>query len=201
MLTFSNLRIRAKLNLAFGIVLVFGGIGAFVVTTLSNRSMLAAGIESDVRYAETNFVNARMAMRVFNASLSESNFTLAQNCLDSVATAVESAKKSLQSMGLDELHERTVTLGKDFAEYSSHIHTYRKIREELQSRNEEIGKKLEEFVDEVGASGQYAAVSYITVKSVRNFQRYFRPNAGLLSTRGCCYRGASATCWSACMDL
>ena len=43
MLTFSNLRIRAKLNLAFGIVLVFGGIGAFVVTTLSNRSMLAAG--------------------------------------------------------------------------------------------------------------------------------------------------------------
>ena len=47
MLTFSNLRIRAKLNLAFGIVLVFGGIGAFVVTTLSNRSMLAAGIESD----------------------------------------------------------------------------------------------------------------------------------------------------------
>lgn len=173
MLTFSNLRIRAKLNLAFGIVLVFGGIGAFVVTTLSNRSMLAAGIESDVRYAETNFVNARMAMRVFNASLSESNFTLAQNCLDSVATAVESAKKSLQSMGLDELHERTVTLGKDFAEYSSHIHTYRKIREELQSRNEEIGKKLEEFVDEVGASGQYAAVSYITVKSVRNFQRYF----------------------------
>lgn len=173
MLTFSNLRIRAKLNLAFGIVLVFGGIGAFVVTTLSNRSMLAAGIESDVRYAETNFVNARMAMRVFNASLSESNFTLAQNCLDSVATAVESAKKSLQSMGLDELHERTVTLGKDFAEYSSHIHTYRKIREELQSHNEEIGKKLEEFVDEVGASGQYAAVSYITVKSVRNFQRYF----------------------------
>lgn len=173
MLTFSNLRIRAKLNLAFGIVLIFGGIGAFVVTTLSNRSMLAAGIESDVRYAETNFVNARMAMRVFNASLSESNFTLAQNCLDSVATAVESAKKSLQSMGLDELHERTVTLGKDFAEYSSHIHTYRKIREELQSRNEEIGKKLEEFVDEVGASGQYAAVSYITVKSVRNFQRYF----------------------------
>lgn len=173
MLTFSNLRIRAKLNLAFGIVLVFGGIGAFVVTTLSNRSMLAASIESDVRYAETNFVNARMAMRVFNASLSESNFTLAQNCLDSVATAVESAKKSLQSMGLDELHERTVTLGKDFAEYSSHIHTYRKIREELQSRNEEIGKKLEEFVDEVGASGQYAAVSYITVKSVRNFQRYF----------------------------
>lgn len=173
MLTFSNLRIRAKLNLAFGIVLVFGGIGAFVVTTLSNRSMLAAGIESDVRYAETNFVNARMAMRVFNASLSESNFMLAQNCLDSVATAVESAKKSLQSMGLDELHERTVTLGKDFAEYSSHIHTYRKIREELQSRNEEIGKKLEEFVDEVGASGQYAAVSYITVKSVRNFQRYF----------------------------
>ena len=173
MLTFSNLRIRAKLNLAFGIVLVFGGIGAFVVTTLSDRSMLAAGIESDVRYAETNFVNARMAMRVFNASLSESNFTLAQNCLDSVATSVESAKKSLQSMGLDELHERTVTLGKDFAEYSSHIHTYRKIREELQSRNEEIGKKLEEFVDEVGASGQYAAVSYITVKSVRNFQRYF----------------------------
>ncbi len=173
MLTFSNLRIRAKLNLAFGIVLVFGGIGAFVVTTLSNRSMLAASIESDVRYAETNFVNARMAMRVFNASLSESNFTLAQNCLDSVATAVESAKKSLQSMGLDELHERTVTLGKDFAEYSSHIHTYRKIREELQSHNEEIGKKLEEFVDEVGASGQYAAVSYITVKSVRNFQRYF----------------------------
>lgn len=173
MLTFSNLRIRAKLNLAFGIVLIFGGIGAFVVTTLSNRSMLAAGIESDVRYAETNFVNARMAMRVFNASLSESNFTLAQNCLDSVATSVESAKKSLQSMGLDELHERTVTLGKDFAEYSSHIHTYRKIREELQSRNEEIGKKLEEFVDEVGASGQYAAVSYITVKSVRNFQRYF----------------------------
>lgn len=173
MLTFSNLRIRAKLNLAFGIVLVFGGIGAFVVTTLSNRSMLAAGIESDVRYAETNFVNARMAMRIFNASLSESNFTLAQNCLDSVATAVESAKKSLQSMGLDELHERTVTLGKDFAEYSSHIHTYRKIREELQSHNEEIGKKLEEFVDEVGASGQYAAVSYITVKSVRNFQRYF----------------------------
>lgn len=173
MLTFSNLRIRAKLNLAFGIVLVFGGIGAFVVTTLSNRSMLAAGIESDVRYAETNFVNARMAMRVFNASLSESNFALAQNCLDSVATAVESAKKSLQSMGLDELHERTVTLGKDFAEYSSHIHTYRKIREELQSHNEEIGKKLEEFVDEVGASGQYAAVSYITVKSVRNFQRYF----------------------------
>ena len=173
MLTFSNLRIRAKLNLAFGIVLVFGGIGAFVVTTLSNRSMLAAGIESDVRYAETNFVNARMAMRVFNASLSESNFTLAQNCLDSVATAVESAKKSLQSMGLDELHERTVTLRKDFAEYSSHIHTYRKIREELQSHNEEIGKKLEEFVDEVGASGQYAAVSYITVKSVRNFQRYF----------------------------
>lgn len=173
MLTFSNLRIRAKLNLAFGIVLIFGGIGAFVVTTLSNRSMLAAGIESDVRYAETNFVNARMAMRVFNASLSESNFTLAQNCLDSVATAVESAKKSLQSMGLDELHERTVTLGKDFAEYSSHIHTYRKIREELQSHNEEIGKKLEEFVDEVGASGQYAAVSYITVKSVRNFQRYF----------------------------
>ncbi len=173
MLTFSNLRIRAKLNLAFGIVLVFGGIGAFVVTTLSNRSMLAAGIESDVRYAETNFVNARMAMRVFNASLSESNFMLAQNCLDSVATSVESAKKSLQSMGLDELHERTVTLGKDFAEYSSHIHTYRKIREELQSRNEEIGKKLEEFVDEVGASGQYAAVSYITVKSVRNFQRYF----------------------------
>ena len=173
MLTFSNLRIRTKLNLAFGIVLIFGGIGAFVVTTLSNRSMLAAGIESDVRYAETNFVNARMAMRVFNASLSESNFTLAQNCLDSVATAVESAKKSLQSMGLDELHERTVTLGKDFAEYSSHIHTYRKIREELQSRNEEIGKKLEEFVDEVGASGQYAAVSYITVKSVRNFQRYF----------------------------
>ena len=173
MLTFSNLRIRAKLNLAFGIVLVFGGIGAYVVTTLSNRSMLAAGIESDVRYAETNFVNARMAMRVFNASLSESNFTLAQNCLDSVATAVESAKKSLQSMGLDELHERTVTLGKDFAEYSSHIHTYRKIREELQSHNEEIGKKLEEFVDEVGASGQYAAVSYITVKSVRNFQRYF----------------------------
>ena len=173
MLTFSNLHIRAKLNLAFGIVLVFGGIGAFVVTTLSNRSMLAAGIESDVRYAETNFVNARMAMRVFNASLSESNFALAQNCLDSVATAVESAKKSLQSMGLDELHERTVTLGKDFAEYSSHIHTYRKIREELQSRNEEIGKKLEEFVDEVGASGQYAAVSYITVKSVRNFQRYF----------------------------
>ena len=173
MLTFSNLRIRAKLNLAFGIVLIFGGIGAFVVTTLSNRSMLAAGIESDVRYAETNFVNARMAMRVFNASLSESNFMLAQNCLDSVATAVESAKKSLQSMGLDELHERTVTLGKDFAEYSSHIHTYRKIREELQSHNEEIGKKLEEFVDEVGASGQYAAVSYITVKSVRNFQRYF----------------------------
>ena len=173
MLTFSNLRIRAKLNLAFGIVLVFGGIGAFVVTTLSNRSMLAAGIESDVRYAETNFVNARMAMRVFNASLSESNFALAQNCLDSVATAVESAKKSLQSMELDELHERTVTLGKDFAEYSSHIRTYRKIREELQSHNEEIGKKLEEFVDEVGASGQYAAVSYITVKSVRNFQRYF----------------------------
>jgi len=173
MLTFSNLRIRAKLNLAFGIVLVFGGIGAFVVTTLTNRSMQAAGIESDVRYSETNFVNARMAMHIFNASLSETNFTHAQNCLDSVRIAMTSAKKTLQNMGQDKLYERSVTLEKDFSEYSSHIHTYRKLREELQKHNEEIEKKLDELIEEVGTSGQYAAVSYITAKSARNFHRYF----------------------------
>lgn len=172
MLKFSHLRLRTKLNVAFGLVLVFGVIGAFVVTKLSSWSMQAAAVESDIRYAETNFLNARMAMRAFNVSLSEQSFALAKHCLDSVSTAVDAAKTILQKLGVEELYLRTAALEKDFDEYKNQMQDYRKLRQEVQARNEEITKMLEAFVDEVGASGQYAAVSYITVKSVRSFNRY-----------------------------
>lgn len=172
MFKYSNLRIRAKLYVAFAMVLVFGGIGAFTVTKLSGMSMAAASVESDVRYAETNFVNARMAANQYNTTLKEKLIERAFHCLDSATIGMEGAQKTLQNLGLDELHNRAEVLLNALTEYRDRLNEYKVLRQKLDTHNKAVSAKLNELSQEIGVLAPYSAIAHITVTSTLQFNRY-----------------------------
>lgn len=172
MFKYSNLRIRAKLYVAFAMVLVFGGIGAFTVTKLSGMSMAAASVESDVRYAETNFVNARMAANQYNTTLKEELTEIAFHCLDSATIGMEGAQKTLQNLGLDELHNRAEVLLNALTEYRDRLNEYKVLRQKLDTHNKAVSAKLNELSQEIGVLAPYSTIAHITVTSTLQFNRY-----------------------------
>ena len=65
-MNFMNLRIRTKLYLAFGIVLLSVLVGFSFVFFLNKKMNLAADVESEIRWAESNYTFTRFYLRMYN---------------------------------------------------------------------------------------------------------------------------------------
>ena len=173
MLSLSKVRIRGKLNLSFGTILLLVIIGGVLIYKFNGQGEVIAAIESDVRWAETNFIDARLNIRRYNTSMSEEFFNKTLYCLDSVSIALPNVKTSLEKLGITSLLDDTEDLEREIETYKQKVKEYGTLCRNMVKINKDSEEKIAEFVDHVGNSGYYNAVSFITTKSVKNLDKYF----------------------------
>ena len=173
MLSLSKVRIRGKLNLSFGTILLLVIIGGVLIYKFNGQGEVIASIESDVRWAETNFIDARLNIRRYNISMSEEFLNKTLYCLDSVSIALPHIKTSLQKLGITELFAGTEELEREIEVYKQKVNEYGALCHDLVKINKESEARIADFVDQVGNSEYYSAVSFITTNSVKNLNTYF----------------------------
>ena len=173
MLSLSKVRIRGKLNLSFGTILLLVIIGGVLIYKFNGQGEVIAAIESDVRWAETNFIDARLNIRRYNVSMSEEFLNKTLYCLDSVSIALPHIKTSLQKLGITELFAGTEELEREIEVYKQKVKEYGALCHDLVKINKESEARIADFVDQVGNSEYYSAVSFITTNSVKNLNTYF----------------------------
>lgn len=173
MLSLSKVRIRGKLNLSFGTILLLVIIGGVLIYKFNGQGEVIAAIESDVRWAETNFIDARLNIRRYNVSMSEEFLNKTLYCLDSVSIALPHIKTSLQKLGITELFAGTEELEREIEVYKQKVNEYGALCHDLVKINKESEARIADFVDQVGNSEYYSAVSFITTNSVKNLNTYF----------------------------
>lgn len=173
MFKLSNLRTRAKLYWGFGLLMCLVFLAGLYTNYLTGLATRYAGLESDARFVESNFISARLNMRAYTTSRDEKSFQAADSNLDSVLHYTSSAHEKAIELNLPQLVTLLDPLLNDVTSYKARIQEFRKLTLELQQRNEEVAHGLEDFVDRVGRSGYYSELSHITVRSVKNFDRFF----------------------------
>ncbi len=166
-----NLRIRTKLYIAFGLIIFCVALGAFFVYYFFNRSNLAADVESDSRWIESNFSLARLNIQTYNTSLEESDFVNSKCYIDSCILGLDRAGYHLSILGIIE-SKKVEGIKEDTKKYWESIVAYKKVRLALQEQKYNIEKRLDNYITHIGRSGYYAQAENLAL-SVRNFYRFF----------------------------
>ena len=130
-MSFMNLRIRTKLYLAFGIILLSVLVGFVFIFFLNRRMNVAADVESEIRWAESNFTFTRFYFRMYNSYFDEKYLFKARANFDSARLAVDTVYDWLEQNDFADLKGRTRELVQSVNRYAEVMDRYTVLRQQL----------------------------------------------------------------------
>lgn len=172
-MSFMNLRIRTKLYLAFGIVLLSVLVGFVFVFFLNRRMNVAADVESEIRWAESNFTFTRFYFRMYNSYFDEKYLFKARANFDSARLAVDTVYDWLEQNDFADLKGRTRELVQSVNRYAEVMDRYTVLRQQLCGKKGAVDDgRMQKYVDEISLSGLYPQLGHISSQAVMYLYRY-----------------------------
>ncbi len=172
-MSFMNLRIRTKLYLAFGIVLLSVLVGFVFIFFLNRRMNVAADVESEIRWAESNFTFTRFYFRMYNSYFDEKYLFKARANFDSARLAVDTVYDWLEQNDFADLKGRTRELVQSVNRYAEVMDRYTVLRQQLCGKKGALDDgRMQKYVDEISLSGLYPQLGHISSQAVMYLYRY-----------------------------
>ena len=172
-MNFMNLRIRTKLYLAFGIVLLSVLVGFTFVFFLNKKMNLAADVESEIRWAETNYTFTRFYLRMYNTYFDEKYLHKARECFDSSRLAVDTVYNWIEHSDFAGLEGRARELVQSIRHYEDAMNRYLVFHKQLCDKKASVdGGRMQKYVDEISLSGLYPQLGHISSQAVMYLYRY-----------------------------
>ena len=168
-----NLKIRTKLYLAFGIVIFLVLLGAMLIFVLNLSVYRATDIAYDIRWAESNFAQARLHMRIYHASLNKQYYTATVNGMDSVARAIRDVKTNLEILDEPLLSQKVQALEQELEVYNRILPRFRELREIIAEQYTKSTQTVEQLTNQIALSGFYKEAAFISQNSVDKYKLYF----------------------------
>ncbi len=172
-MNFMNLRIRTKLYLAFGIVLLSVLVGFSFVFFLNRKMNLAADVESEIRWAETNYTFTRFYLRMYNTYFDEKYLHKARECFDSSRLAVDTVYDWIEHSDFAGLEGRVRELVQSIRHYEDAMNRYLVLHKQLCDKKASLDDgRMQKYVDEISLSGLYPQLGHISSQAVMYLYRY-----------------------------
>ena len=172
-MNFMNLRIRTKLYLAFGIVLLSVLVGFSFVFFLNKKMNLAADVESEIRWAESNYTFTRFYLRMYNTYFDQKYLHKARECFDSSRLAVDTVYDWIEQSNFAGLEGRARELVQSIRHYEDAMNRYVALHQQLEDKKASVdGGRMQKFVDEISLSGLYPQLGHISSQAVMYLYRY-----------------------------
>lgn len=168
-----NLRIRTKLYLAFGIVLLSVLVGFSFVFFLNKKMNLAADVESEIRWAESNYTFTRFYLRMYNTYFDQKYLHKARECFDSSRLAVDTVYDWIEQSNFAGLEGRARELVQSIRHYEDAMNRYVALHQQLEDKKASVdGGRMQKYVDEISLSGLYPQLGHISSQAVMYLYRY-----------------------------
>lgn len=168
-----NLRIRTKLYLAFGIILLSVLVGSLFIYVFNSRMNTAADVEAEVRLAETKFAFNRLYFQSYTTSFKESDVQNMQKMLDSAIAAIDRVQERMQDIKLVELKERVNNLDRDLQAVNQALAKYDVFHRQLAEKKKNVDNgRMQRFIDEVANAGLHEQLKHISSLSAMAFYHY-----------------------------
>lgn len=172
-MNFMNLRIRTKLNLAFGIVLLSVLVGFSFVFFLNKKMNLAADVESEIRWAETNYTFTRFYLRMYNTYFDLKYLQKARKNFDSSRLAVDTVYDWIEHSNFAGLEGRVRELVQSIRHYEDAMNRYVALHQQLEDKKASLNDgRMQKYVDEISLSGLYPQLGHISSQAVMYLYRY-----------------------------
>lgn len=172
-MNFMNLRIRTKLYLAFGIVLLSVLVGFSFVFFLNKKMNLAADVESEIRWAESNYTFTRFYLRMYNTYFDQKYLLKARECFDSSRLAVDTVYDWIEQSNFAGLEGRARELVQSIRHYEDAMNRYVALHQQLEDKKASVdGGRMQKYVDEISLSGLYPQLGHISSQAVMYLYRY-----------------------------
>ena len=172
-MSFMNLRIRTKLYLAFGIVLLSVLVGFAFVFFLNKKMNLAADVESEIRWAESNYTFTRFYLRMYNTYFDQKYLHKARECFDSSRLAVDTVYDWIEQSNFAGLEGRARELVQSIRHYEDAMNRYVALHQQLEDKKASLdGGRMQKYVDEISLSGLYPQLGHISSQAVMYLYRY-----------------------------
>ena len=172
-MNFMNLRIRTKLYLAFGIVLLSVLVGFSFVFFLNKKMNLAADVESEIRWAESNYTFTRFYLRMYNTYFDQKYLHKARECFDSSRLAVDTVYDWIEQSNFAGLEGRARELVQSIRHYEDAMNRYVALHQQLEDKKASVdGGRMQKYVDEISLSGLYPQLGHISSQAVMYLYRY-----------------------------
>ncbi|MGP1363111.1 MAG: methyl-accepting chemotaxis protein [Bacteroides sp.] len=168
-----NLKIRTKLYLAFGIVIFLVLLGAMLIFVLNLSVYRATDIAYDIRWAESNFAQARLHMRIYHASLNKQYYTATVAGMDSVARAIRDVKTNLEILDEPLLSQKVQALEQELEVYNRILPRFRELREIIAEQYTKSTQTVDQLTNQIALSGFYKEAAFISQNSVDKYKLYF----------------------------
>lgn len=168
-----NLRIRTKLYLAFGIVLLSVLVGFAFVFFLNKKMNLAADVESEIRWAESNYTFTRFYLRMYNTYFDQKYLQKARENFDSTRLAVDTVYDWIEQSNFAGLEGRVRELVQSIRHYEDAMNRYVALHQQLEDKKASLdGGRMQKYVDEISLSGLYPQLGHISSQAVMYLYRY-----------------------------
>lgn len=172
-MNFMNLRIRTKLYLAFGIVLLSVLVGFSFVFFLNKKMNLAADVESEIRWAESNYTFTRFYLRMYNTYFDQKYLHKARECFDSSRLAVDTVYDWIEQSNFAGLEGRARELVQSIRHYEDAMNRYVALHQQLEDKKASVdGGRMQKYVDEISLSGLYPQLGHISSQAVMYLYHY-----------------------------
>lgn len=172
-MSFMNLRIRTKLYLAFGIVLLSVLVGFAFVFFLNKKMNLAADVESEIRWAESNYTFTRFYLRMYNTYFDQKYLQKARENFDSTRLAVDTVYDWIEQSNFAGLEGRVRELVQSIRHYEDAMNRYVALHQQLEDKKASLdGGRMQKYVDEISLSGLYPQLGHISSQAVMYLYRY-----------------------------
>ena len=172
-MNFMNLRIRTKLNLAFGIVLLSVLVGFSFVFFLNKKMNLAADVESEIRWAESNYTFTRFYLRMYNTYFDQKYLLKARENFDSSRLAVDTVYDWIEQSNFAGLEGRVRELVQSIRHYEDAMNRYVALHQQLEDKKASLNDgRMQKYVDEISLSGLYPQLGHISSQAVMYLYRY-----------------------------
>ena len=121
---FDDLRIRTKLFLSFGLLLIIVLCGAFFVWRLTKASERASYLESYIQQAESHFLTARLSFQSYYTTRHQTDFDRGNLYGDSIRNIFDRMLAIIADAQMTEVEEKITLLRKNITQYIDSVNLY-----------------------------------------------------------------------------
>ena len=134
---------------------------------------MAADVESEIRWAESNFTFTRFYFRMYNSYFDEKYLFKARANFDSARLAVDTVYDWLEQNDFADLKGRTRELVQSVNRYAEVMDRYTVLRQQLCGKKGAVDDgRMQKYVDEISLSGLYPQLGHISSQAVMYLYRY-----------------------------